>query len=47
MYDLLIGPCNGVSRRIQRLVERKPEAVKLFPFENLRTLKVEVFRLVS
>jgi len=42
-YDLLLGPYNGVSRRTQRLVEREVEAVKLFPFENLRTLQVKVF----
>jgi len=32
-----------VSRRTQRLVEREVEAVKLFPFENRRTLQVKVF----
>jgi len=42
-YDLLLGSHNGVSRRTQRLAEREVEAVKLFPFENLRTLQVKVF----
>jgi len=46
-YDLLLRPHNGVSRHTQRLVEREQEAVKLFPFENLKTVKVKVFRLVS
>ena len=46
-YNLLLRPHNGVSVRARRLVEIEPEAVKLFPFENLRTLKVKVFQLVS
>jgi len=37
-YDLLLEPHNGVNGRTQRLVEREIEGVKLFPFENLRTL---------
>jgi len=31
-YDLLLGPYNEVSRRIQRLVQKELEAVKLFSF---------------
>jgi len=42
-YDLLLMPHNELSRRTQRLIEREVEAVKLFPFENLRTLQVKVF----
>jgi len=34
-YDLLLGPLNGVSRRIQRLVEKELEAVKLCSFLKL------------
>ena len=42
-YDLLFGPHNGVSRHIQRLVEKELEEIKLFPLESLKTLKVKVF----
>jgi len=42
-YDLLLGPHNGVTRRIQRLVEKELEAIKLLPFQSLKTLKVKVF----
>jgi len=42
-YDLLLGPHNGVSGRIQRFVEKELEAIKLFPLESLKTLKVKVF----
>ena len=45
--NLLIGPYNRVSRRTQWLLGKELEAVKLFPFENLKILKVKVFRLVT
>jgi len=38
-YDLLIRPYNRDSRCTQRLVEKRPEIVKLFSISNSRIIE--------